>query len=143
MYICIGRSTYMYACTYVRIYMIPARGPKQCFKFLFVVPPLLCNLCHAIFAVLSLQCSLCSGPSRNHFLTGARFTCTCYRNRNLAFQCSRAPELPEPTSSLPLPTSKSLEFIALSLLGLSRAHLANQQIVGFHCSGLSGLTAGF
>ena len=41
-----------------------------------------------------------------------------------------------------LPTSKSLDSIALGLLGLPWAYLGNEHILGFHCSGPTGLTLG-
>ena len=44
--------------------MIHARGPQTVFKFLFVVPPLLCNLCTAIFALQFLLWAL-QKPFRN------------------------------------------------------------------------------
>ena len=95
---------------------------------------------YLIFALQPLHCNLGSGRLKNHFVTGAWFPCICYGISDLAFHCSTHTER---TSSLPLPTSKSLELIALSLLGLSRAYLAIQLIIGFHCSEPTGLTAGF
>ena len=118
--------------------MIPARGPQTVFQ--------------------ELHCSI-------HFVTGVRFTYTCYRVSNFVFLFKdtfanqqitgfHCFEHTKPTSSLPchpanhwisllrayqaylqptLPTSKSLDFIALSLPSLPRAYLANQQISGFHC----------
>ena len=41
-----------------------------------------------------------------------------------------------------LPTSKSLDSIALALLGLQWAYLANQQIIEFHCGGPTGPSSG-
>ena len=41
-----------------------------------------------------------------------------------------------------LPTSKSLDAIALGLLGLPWGYLANEQILGFHSFGANGPTLG-
>jgi len=49
--------------------------------------------------------------------------------------------LTELTSSLPLPTIKSLLFIALSLASLPQAYLCQPQILGFHCFELTELTS--
>ena len=55
--------------------MVPARGPENN----VLICCLLCHLCYAIFALPSLHCNFCSGPLKNDFVTGAGFSCTCYR----------------------------------------------------------------
>ena len=110
---------------YVRV------DPAQCFILLFVVSPLLCNLCYATFAVLSLHCNFCSGPFKNHFVASAWFTCTCYRISKLGFHVF------------------ALLFIALRLLRLPRGYLTTSPIhlkrvvlMLFHCFSLLLHTSG-
>ena len=121
---------------YVRV------DPKQCFNSLFVAPHVRCNLRYAFFALLSSHFNLRLGPSENHVITGAWVTRTCSRISHPGLHCS---ECFRRWNSLlwanwaylghTLPASKSLEFLALSLLVLHRPYADNQQIIGIHCSG--------
>ena len=69
-YVYINIYIYTYIYIYIHIYDTCAWTPKSVLIF-----GLLCHLCYAIFALLSLHFNLCSGPFNNHFVTGARSTC--------------------------------------------------------------------
>ena len=77
-YICM--YAYAYICIYTYIHDTCAWTPNGVLMFC-----LWCYLCYAIFALLYLHCNFCSGPFKNHFVTGACFTCTRYRINNPVF----------------------------------------------------------
>ena len=96
---------------YIYIYIWYLRvDPKQCFIFLFVVPPLLCNLCTAIFALQFLLWAL-QKQFRNrcmiyvHLLQNQQSWISCFC---IAFHCSEATGA---TSGLPDNQPYSIEKV--------------------------------
>ena len=91
--------------------------PKHCFNFLFVVPPLLCNLCTAIFALQLLLWAL-QKPFRNrcmiyvHLLQNQQSWISCFC---IAFHCSEATGA---TSGLPDNQPYSFESIGTHAFAL-------------------------